>query len=85
MKTRKPTTKQLMKTGAYRVAAKLVSEYAGRFVVARGFFPTITVGIAPDLRGYPVRNPMGGENIAFFATKEAADAAILAARREQAA
>lgn len=81
MKTTR-TAKQIMKTAAYKAAAKAVSEYAARYMQTRGHYPTITVAMMATLYGWPVRNPMGGDAIAYFETAEAASAAVSAAWRE---
>jgi hypothetical protein len=78
----KRTAKQIMRTAEYKAAAQAVTEYAARYIKARGRYPSISVAMMPAMEGWPVRNPAGGSAIAYFATAEVANAAVAAAWRD---
>ncbi len=61
-----------------------VIEYAESYARNRGLkaeFPRLVVGMMAELDGWPVRNADGGGNIAYFPTREAAEASIATAHR----
>ena len=67
-----------------RAAAAEVTAYALSYGSNRGLspaFPRLVVGMMRELSGWPVRNADGGANIAYFDTTDAAEAAIVGARR----
>lgn len=66
------------------MATASVVEYATRYATNVGLkpvFPRLVVGMMAELHGWPVRNADGGANVAHFSTVEAAEAALVTARR----
>ena len=63
--------------GPDAIAASLLDAYYDRYVGNRGALPRMAVGMMPEYgQGYPVRNPDGGENIAYFTSADIANSAI---------
>jgi hypothetical protein len=63
-------------------SAIAVLDYVDRHVFNHGTFPDLSVGMMREIEGWPVRNPRGGANIAYFPTIEEANQAISAARKK---
>lgn len=66
-------------------ARALLDAYYDRYihnVGLRAHLPRMAVGMMREFEGWPVRNPDGGANIAYFSTADAAQSAVSACDRK---